>query len=40
MISRQQQTGDLDKKLDDEIFSIKIRALVSHINRKTKKNSR
>ena len=25
----QQQTGDLDKKLDDEIFSIKIRALVT-----------
>ena len=25
----QQQTGDLDKKLDDEIFSVKIRALVT-----------
>ncbi|MCX6822927.1 MAG: DUF87 domain-containing protein [candidate division SR1 bacterium] len=25
----QQQTGDLDKKLDDEIFSVKIRAIVT-----------
>jgi hypothetical protein len=25
----QQQTGDLDKKTEDEIFSIKIRALVT-----------